>query len=339
MEMTYTVPSLSVVVNNYNYGEYLEQALDSALQQLREGDELIVVDDGSTDSSLALLKQREREGSLVLIAQRNQGQMKAVRAGLATARGNVVVLLDSDDYFLEGYLDRLREIYCHNPAVSYVFTRPSVSGNDQAMVEETRDVLDRMAFPPGPIGPTRWAALLFHEFVGVPTSGNSMRLSLAKQIVSLPASIDRTISLDIWRKRIFGISDQASRKHGFYADSVIVTCSSALGALKYYNDCPGFMYRIHGTNMYASMPGRGRWYLRSQRKRLLSPILAGHFSIHLRPSVAELREEIVHRTWALNSRRRLRIRIEYCLATLRSRGPLRQKIACLMAALASGTPP
>jgi len=339
MEMTYTVPSLSVVVNNYNYGQYLEQALDSALQQLREGDELIVVDDGSTDNSRAILKQRESDGSLVLISQSNQGQMKAVRAGLAAARGDVVVLLDSDDYFLEGYLDRLREIYCQNPAVSYVFTKPSVSGEDHTMVEETRDVLDRMAFPPGPIGSTRWAALLFHEFVGVPTSGNSMRLSLAKHIVSLPESIDRTISLDIWRKRIFGISAQESRKHGFSADGVIVTCSSALGALKYYNNWPGFMYRIHGTNKYASMPRRGRWYLRSHRKRLLSPILAGHFSIQLRPSAAELCEEIVHRTWAINSRRKMRIRIEYCLATLKSRGPLRHKIACFMAVLASSKSP
>ncbi len=265
--------------------------------------------------------------------------MKAVRAGLAAARGDVVVLLDSDDYFLEGYLDRLRQIYCENPAVSYVFTRPSVSGEDHSMVEETREVLDRMAFPPGLIGPTRWAALLFHEFVGVPTSGNSMRRFLAMQIISLPASVDRTISLGVWTKRIFGISAGASRKHGFSADGVIVTCSSALGALKYYDIRPGFMYRIHGSNKYASMPKRGRWYLRSHRKRLLSPILAGHFSIQLRPSATELREEIVHRSWALNSRRRLRIRIEYCLATLRSRGPLRQKIACLMAALASGTSP
>ena len=48
-------PTLSVVVNNYNYAPYLAAALDAALAQLREGDELVVVDDGSTDDSLAVL--------------------------------------------------------------------------------------------------------------------------------------------------------------------------------------------------------------------------------------------------------------------------------------------
>jgi len=331
--MPYPAPSLSIVVNNYNYARYLEQALDSALRQLCPADELIVVDDGSTDESRAILARYRQTHNLVLIEQENQGQMKAVRAGLNAANKDIVALLDSDDYFLDGYLDRLRHIYTNNPEISYVFTNPEVSGENPELARETRDVLDRMTFPPGSVGRTRWAALLFHEFVGVPTSGNSMRRSLAKEMVSLPAAVDGTVPIGPWTRRVFGISPQESRKHGFSADGVIVTCSSAVGAIKYYDDRPGFMYRIHGANKYATVPRRGRWYLRSHRKRLLSPILTGHFSIASRPTATELRTEILQRAWALNRRRRLRIRIEYCLATLRSRGTIRQKIVTIMTLL------
>lgn len=331
--MKYEYPSLSVVLNNYNYGRYLKEALESALSQLHTQDEVIVVDDGSTDNSLPMLEQYQLEGKLTLIAQQNQGQMTAVRTGIDAAQGDIVVLLDSDDVLLDGYLERLREIYRQHREVSFVFTRPEVFGTNQSIVRETHDILDRMYFPPGPVGRSTWAAVMFHEFVGVPTSGLSMHRSLANKIVSLPSSIYNTGKLSEWQRRVLGISPTEASKLGFSADGVIVRCASALGAFKYFNGTPGYRYRIHDTNKYATAPPRGRWFLRTHRKRMLAQVVCSHFSINSRPSSEELLTEIRQRVWALNLRRRIRIRLEYCRATLKSRGSLRQKAVTFFTAL------
>ncbi len=332
-KMNFDYPTLSIVVNNYNYEQYLKEALESVFPQLHIQDEVIVVDDGSTDNSLAVLEQYQLDGKLILIAQQNQGQIAAVGTGIKAARGDIVVLLDSDDVLLDGYLEKLRDIYRLHPQVSFVFTQPKVFGENQSTVSETHDILDHMRFPPGLVGRSAWAAVLFHEFVGVPTSGLSMHRSLANKIMSLPSSIYDTEELNKWQRRIFGISSTEASKLGFSADGVIVRCGSALGALKYFNDTPGFKYRMHGRNKYASSSSRGRWFLRTRRKRMLARVVCSHFRIDPSPSTEELLEEISQRVWALNRRRRIRIRLEYCLATLRSTGTPRQKWVTLLAAL------
>lgn len=323
-------PRLSVVVNNYNYGHYIKEALGAALQQMHASDELIVVDDGSTDNSSAILKQYQQEYGFRLIEQKNQGQLRAVRAGIAAATGDVVMLLDSDDYYLNGYLARLRSIYRENKDISFVFTEPQVQGTDKAGVKETRQILDNMTFPPGHVGQTKWAAMLFGEFVGVPTSGISLQKSLADKILSLPDSIDDTIKISTVKRFLLGVSEHEANKFGFAADAIIVRCASALGIDKYFNDQPGFMYRIHGSNKYATVPRWGRWYMRRTGKQIIAEIFSDHFCISLRPDAVELYEEFQQRSMPLRLRRKLRICTNYCLALMASRGSIRQKLGFLL---------
>jgi len=323
---------LSVVVNNYNYARYLPDALDAALAQLHETDELIVVDDGSTDHSLTVLEDY-RDRGVIVIGQENQGQLRAVRTGIEAASGDVIVLLDSDDCFLDGYLARLREIFRDHPQVAFTFTRPQVKGENTERVRNTQRIFHRMAFHPGEIGRSRWAALLFSEYVGVPTSGLSLRKSLAETILSLPPTTDETTRLGGITRRVFGIPDHEANVHGFSADGIIVRGASVLGAVKYYNDQPGFMYRVHGGNKYASVPTRGQWFMRTHRRRQMTELFCRYFSLERRPTCDELREEIRSRSWARHWRRRLRIRLEYCLAARHARGTLRQKLRVVKTAL------
>jgi glycosyltransferase involved in cell wall biosynthesis len=332
MNQTSEYPRISVVVNNYNYARFLREALDSTLAQLHDIDELIVVDDGSTDASLAILEAYRGHRSVTVIEQKNQGQLKAVRTGIEAASGDIVALLDSDDFFLEGYLDRLREIFRDHPQVSFTFTLPEVSGEDIAKVRDTRNILHHMAFLPGEVGSSRWAALLFQEYIGVPTSGLALQRSLAEKIMSLPEDADETIRLNAITRMAWGISIQEANQHGFSADGIIVRSASVLGAVKYYNDQPGFMYRIHGGNKYASVPRRGRWFMRTHRKKQMSDLFCRHFAINQYPTCDELCEEIRSRSWALYWRRRMRIRLEYCLAALHSHGTLRQKLLVIKTA-------
>ncbi|MDR2463071.1 MAG: glycosyltransferase family 2 protein [Verrucomicrobiales bacterium] len=114
----------SVLINNYNYAPWLRECVDSVLAQTLPPHEIIVVDDGSTDGSVALLREHYGNNPLVkIIAQKNSGQFVAVDAGIQAADGDVLCLLDADDRYKPDYLASLSACYEKNPAVDLVFCR------------------------------------------------------------------------------------------------------------------------------------------------------------------------------------------------------------------------
>lgn len=87
---------VSVIINNYNYERFLARAVDSALGQTHADVEVIVVDDGSTDGSLPLL--RRYGAAITLVSKENGGQGSAYNAGFQRASGKLVLFLDADDW-------------------------------------------------------------------------------------------------------------------------------------------------------------------------------------------------------------------------------------------------
>ncbi len=85
----------SIVITNHNYGRFLPIAIDSALSQSWKALEVIVVDDGSTDGSRAIIEAYG--GKVRAIFQANGGQAAAFNAGFAASAGEVVIFLDADD--------------------------------------------------------------------------------------------------------------------------------------------------------------------------------------------------------------------------------------------------
>ena len=116
-----TGPSASVLVNNFNYGRFVADALDSALEQDLPGGEVevIVVDDGSTDDSAAVLS---RFGTRVqVIAKPNGGQASAFNVGFAASSGDLVLLLDADDRFRPGKVAAVAAALAAHPEAGWCF--------------------------------------------------------------------------------------------------------------------------------------------------------------------------------------------------------------------------
>ena len=95
---------LSIIIPAYNAEAYLPQCLDSILAQKHQGCEVIVVDDGSTDGTAALL---ERYPDVKVVHQENQGMSTARNRGLDEARGEYILFVDSDDMLTSGALATL----------------------------------------------------------------------------------------------------------------------------------------------------------------------------------------------------------------------------------------
>ena len=90
-------PLVSVIIGNYNYGRFISEAIESALNQTYKNFELIVVDDGSTDNSREIIESYGDK--LTAIFQENGGQGRAFNAGFAVSKGEIICFLDSDDYY------------------------------------------------------------------------------------------------------------------------------------------------------------------------------------------------------------------------------------------------
>ena len=98
----------SVLLPVYNRENYVRQAVDSVLNQTFRDFELLVIDDGSTDRSVEILKSYGSK--LKLIQQRNQGPEIARNTAAPFAQGEYLVYLDSDDFFLPFALETFDKV-------------------------------------------------------------------------------------------------------------------------------------------------------------------------------------------------------------------------------------
>lgn len=108
-------PFFSVVITTYNRARIVRRCLDSCLAQTDGDFELVVVDDGSSDGTVEALRSDPDPRLRVVAHERNRGINPSRFTGVANARGEWVVVVDSDDELLPGALARLREVIAELP--------------------------------------------------------------------------------------------------------------------------------------------------------------------------------------------------------------------------------
>lgn len=111
-------PTLGVLILNYNYARLVPRAIESVLSQSVAVDALVVVDDGSTDDSVAVIERYEPR--IQFIRKDNGGQMTASRAGLAVLSTDYVYILDADDFVAADFSGEVRR-HLHDRPVKLQF--------------------------------------------------------------------------------------------------------------------------------------------------------------------------------------------------------------------------
>ncbi|CAD0227941.1 glycosyltransferase family 2 protein [Planktothrix agardhii] len=112
-------PLVSILINNYNYGHFLAEAIDSALNQTYSNLEVIVVDDGSTDNSRSIIERYQQK--ITPILKENGGQATAFNMGFAASGGEIICFLDSDDLFEPQKIAEIVQIFQNYSQVSWCF--------------------------------------------------------------------------------------------------------------------------------------------------------------------------------------------------------------------------
>ncbi len=111
--------TVSVVISTYNYGHYISAALESVLAQTHPPDEIVVVDDGSTDSTEAKVATFAGAG-VRYVHQANQGAGAARNRGIAETQGDLLAFLDADDRWVPDKLARQLAHLARYPTVGLI---------------------------------------------------------------------------------------------------------------------------------------------------------------------------------------------------------------------------
>lgn len=113
---------ISVCVATYNGMQWIEPQLRSVLQQIGEADEVVVVDDASSDQTVARIEDLRDPRVRIFRNERNLGVDRTFERALTLAQGDVLFLCDQDDIWFPDKVERVMQVFRQNPAVTLVLS-------------------------------------------------------------------------------------------------------------------------------------------------------------------------------------------------------------------------
>lgn len=207
--------SFSVVIANYNYGRFVGQAIESALSQDWPRLEVIVVDDGSTDDSAAVI--RAYGDRITAVFKQNGGQREANNVGFQRSTGDVVIFLDADDLLVPGAVRAIAAVW--RPGLSKVQVQMQ---RVDAQTRPIRNIIPKVPAALSPEAIRRWAYTT-SEYPSPPGSGNAWSRGFLEKIFPLDAS------------------------HDSFTDSTCIAMAPYVGDVETIAK-PLVLYRMHGGN-------------------------------------------------------------------------------------------
>ena len=176
-------PLVSVITPSYNQAAFLEQTLLSVLNQDYPNIEYWVIDGGSTDNSLEIIRQYEPKLA-GWVSEKDRGQADGVNKGFAKATGEIIGWLNSDDLYYQGAVSAAVEAFRQNPEASFVFS-------DVESIDEHGIAFNKMHY-----GDWKLADLMTLRIIGQP--GVFMRREVLEQAGYLDLSYNYLLDVQLW---------------------------------------------------------------------------------------------------------------------------------------------
>lgn len=146
--MQNTLPKISVIVPSYNQGAFIEETFRSLLQQDYPALEIIVIDGGSHDDSVSVIRKYGQHLAY-WISEKDKGQSEAINKGFMKASGEIITWLNSDDCYEPGALHRVAKLFMDDPGLSVIHGKSLLfgEGRKETVIGPDQDIPLHGYFP------------------------------------------------------------------------------------------------------------------------------------------------------------------------------------------------
>ncbi|WP_018969634.1 glycosyltransferase family 2 protein [Rubritalea marina] len=217
---------ITAIIDSYNSAPYLAEAIQSVLDQTRQPDEFIVVDDESPDESVSIAREMLKEVSWArVVEKKNGGQLSCVSEGIVHSTGDLVALLDSDDIWHENHLELAEKQFLNEPKLSLYFSASKEFGEGDKNLYRS--------YCPKLIGQTTVLTAVGNSYVGGLNSALVARAADLKPYLPLPRDLEKDWVVN--------------------ADNITIWLTSLSGGYKYASDEVTVKYRVHPTNNHKAL--------------------------------------------------------------------------------------
>lgn len=214
-------PLVSILMANYNYAEFIGEAIESVMKQTYKNWELIICDDGSKDSSVEIIeKYQEKDSRIKLINKENGGMSSALNKAYELSKGEIICFLDSDDYYELVKVEKVVADFLSNSNCGVHF-HSMMRVNEEGKYEGKTPLISKI--------PEGWL-------------GDKV-LTMGGSILHVPATSGITIRKDI-ADRVFLIDNELRSN----CDAFIICASLILTSIKCNVETLAY-YRLHNKNL------------------------------------------------------------------------------------------
>ena len=221
-------PSVGAVIANYDYGRFLGECVESVLVQTRPVDEIVVIDDGSTDDSLEVLASFGER--VQVLRTPNRGQAASLALGIEASSSDVICLLDADDSWHPDKVGRVLAVFGEHPRVQWVrHALEVVDGDGRPLGPTVPDIARDAVVPPRP-------QPILERTLTAATSGLGMRREAAVRALPLAA---------------FEVDNPGALSFSWDADAYLLARLTVQGAWGYSLGTILGRYRRHGAQQFA----------------------------------------------------------------------------------------
>jgi glycosyltransferase involved in cell wall biosynthesis len=189
---------ISVCMATYNGERFIHEQLASILSQLDVGDEVVMVDDASTDCTLGIVESFGDDRIRIIRQPINRGVLRTFNRALEEASGDIIFLADQDDVWRADKVLKIKSVFLNRPDLSLVMSDSSIIDGRGEIIAETR--FKSRKFHPG-----AWQNFLRNRYLGC---AMAFRRSVLEYCLPFPADVPQH---DMW----IGIVNQLVGKSEF----------------------------------------------------------------------------------------------------------------------------
>lgn len=162
-------PKISIVTPSYNQAEFLERTILSVLNQNYPNLEYIIIDGGSNDGSVEIIKKYEKYLSY-WVSEKDRGQSNAINKGFSKVSGDILAWINSDDVYLPNVFEKLSDVFfkkCKNSKYFIIYGNKLVIDHNENIISEYRNVnlkgFEKLGFIYGGFGISQPSAFWSNE--------------------------------------------------------------------------------------------------------------------------------------------------------------------------------